>query len=476
MSKYPAQIDTAQTLPIVVDGSTPVQGSIFNKLRSAVIAIESELGVKPSSIYTTVKARTDVLESTVGNLQVISLDEDLGGTLDKPNVIGIQGRPVSSADPSVGDVLVWNGIAWSPTTQDSSIIIFDGGSPSENIRSNRAFVQAQIDNSKQGIVNFSSNTGATTLNTIIPGVFGNFASILSGDMNQVNSDYSIIVGGLGNRILANKNYGIIIGGKDNSLDEPDRDTDLYCTIIGGENNNITGGISYAFIGGGYNNSITGESAVILSGNDNIADGGNSIIIGGFNNEANGTTSVIVGGDHCSTSGAGSVTIGGQYNSASGNYSMVSGIKGTATRYAQYTHSIGYKNDTLGNAQFSRVLAGETAYDGTATTLPVGGQVGLLLENGKAYAIKATCIANRSTANSQPAGRAMFVDVMLVHVESNLAVIDDTASIASFDNGTGFSIVYTTDDNFLIATFTGGSAGQVVNVLVTYELTEVVDSE
>jgi hypothetical protein len=114
MPKYPAQIDNSQTLPTAIDNLTPVQGSIFNKLRDAVLAIESELGVKPSATYTTVKARIDALEGVVGNLQIIELDKDLGGTLEEPKVIGFQGRPVSTVPPQLGDVYVWNGLAWTP--------------------------------------------------------------------------------------------------------------------------------------------------------------------------------------------------------------------------------------------------------------------------------------------------------------------------------------------------------------------------
>jgi len=114
MLKYPAQIDTTQSLPTAIDNQTPVQGLIFNKLRDAVLSIESELGVKPSATYSTVKARIDALENIVGNLQIIELDTDLGGDLEHPLVIGFQGRPVSTVPPQQGDVYVWNGIAWTP--------------------------------------------------------------------------------------------------------------------------------------------------------------------------------------------------------------------------------------------------------------------------------------------------------------------------------------------------------------------------
>lgn len=117
MPKYPAQIDNSQSLPTAVDNLTPVQGAIFNKLRDAVIAVESELGVKPSGTYTTVRARLDALEGVVGNLQIIELAKDLGGTLEEPKVIGFQGRPISTVPPHIGDVYAWNGIAWTPQAQ-----------------------------------------------------------------------------------------------------------------------------------------------------------------------------------------------------------------------------------------------------------------------------------------------------------------------------------------------------------------------
>jgi hypothetical protein len=117
MPKYPAQIDNSQSLPTAVDNLTPVQGAIFNKLRDAVLAVESELGVKPSASYTTVKARIDAIEGVVGNLRIIELDKDLGGTLENPLVIGIQGRPVSTVAPQFNEVLVWDGIAWVPRPQ-----------------------------------------------------------------------------------------------------------------------------------------------------------------------------------------------------------------------------------------------------------------------------------------------------------------------------------------------------------------------
>jgi len=120
VTKYPAAIDTVFTLKPILDGQ-PVTGGSVEQLRVAIIAIEEELGVKPSGLYATVRARFDALENIVGNLRVIELENDLGGTLEHPQVIGIHGRPISTVPPAPGDVYVWDGLAWTPGTQPANV-------------------------------------------------------------------------------------------------------------------------------------------------------------------------------------------------------------------------------------------------------------------------------------------------------------------------------------------------------------------
>jgi hypothetical protein len=124
-TKYPAQIDTTITLPLAIDNLTPVQGKVFNDLRAAVIAIEAELGTKPSGLFGTVRARLDSLTGGGGGGGV-QLGQDLGGSLDLPLVIGIQGRVVSSAAPSDGWILTWNASLnqWEPAPNG-------GGTPNQ---------------------------------------------------------------------------------------------------------------------------------------------------------------------------------------------------------------------------------------------------------------------------------------------------------------------------------------------------------
>ncbi len=114
MTNYPASIDTSLSLPAVVDNLTPVTGSAVNRLRDAILSIEGELGVHPATDYGTIRARLDFLETSIGNTHGVELAGDLGNTLSIPYVIGMWGRPISSAVPSLNDALIWNGIAWAP--------------------------------------------------------------------------------------------------------------------------------------------------------------------------------------------------------------------------------------------------------------------------------------------------------------------------------------------------------------------------
>lgn len=65
-TKYPAQLDTSNELPLAVDNVTPVKAEVVNRLRDAVMAIESELGIDPSREYGSVRARLDALEEDGG--------------------------------------------------------------------------------------------------------------------------------------------------------------------------------------------------------------------------------------------------------------------------------------------------------------------------------------------------------------------------------------------------------------------------
>jgi len=114
VTQYPSKIDDSSSLPEVADLASIFTSDVYNRLRGAILAIQTELGVKPSATYTTVKNRFDVLENTFGSLQIISLSGDLGGTLGTPKVVGLQGITISGVAPTLNQGLVFNGVSWAP--------------------------------------------------------------------------------------------------------------------------------------------------------------------------------------------------------------------------------------------------------------------------------------------------------------------------------------------------------------------------
>lgn len=115
-TQYPGKIDNNTSLPDAVDNLTPVKADVVNRLKQAIIAIENELGTKPSGIYSTLKARLTGIEDSINNLEIIQIAKDIGGTVSEPLVVGLQGNPLSSSAPSAGEVLAFNGLVWAPTT------------------------------------------------------------------------------------------------------------------------------------------------------------------------------------------------------------------------------------------------------------------------------------------------------------------------------------------------------------------------
>lgn len=94
-SSYPNQIDTTTELPKATDNVTPVNADIFNRVRDAIIAIENELGIQPSSTFSTVKARCDAFEARI-------TDVGIAGPEGPPGLTGPAGPagPTGAAGPT----------------------------------------------------------------------------------------------------------------------------------------------------------------------------------------------------------------------------------------------------------------------------------------------------------------------------------------------------------------------------------------
>lgn len=126
MTNYPAAIDDTISLPVSSDLITPINAAVVNGLRTALIAIESALGVNPAAIYSTVSNRLSTLEATVAEIIIsngVSLAGDIGGTMMNPLVIGLQGHSIANVAPTSNQFLVWNSTTnkWTPTTSSSGV-------------------------------------------------------------------------------------------------------------------------------------------------------------------------------------------------------------------------------------------------------------------------------------------------------------------------------------------------------------------
>lgn len=91
-SIYPHALDGYEQLPLFIDNVTEVDAIGVNRLRSAIVNIEKELGVKPSDGYKTVTDRLDSISSITNkfeshltdndNPHSVSLQDLIGGTIE----------------------------------------------------------------------------------------------------------------------------------------------------------------------------------------------------------------------------------------------------------------------------------------------------------------------------------------------------------------------------------------------------------
>lgn len=67
-SIYPKALDGYAQIPLVVDTVTEVKADTVNRLRSAIVNIEKELGIEPKGTYADVRARLDAIETMLLSL------------------------------------------------------------------------------------------------------------------------------------------------------------------------------------------------------------------------------------------------------------------------------------------------------------------------------------------------------------------------------------------------------------------------
>jgi hypothetical protein len=290
----------------------------------------------------------------------------------RQKVVGLQNRTLSSAAPSDTDSLVWNDgyNRWEPRV---TAIIFDGYSAKLNLRSNRGATQSPIDNTKIGIVNFSSRSSGSTT-----GATENYTTIVGGDRHIVNNSYASVLGGLLH--VVSGQYGVIIGGNANQA------SGQYSTVVNGTNNQSQQ--THAFIGDGYSNTASGINSLVLNGGGNTSSALYSSILNGSSNSiSSGSSYAAVGfGSNNTITGTStySIILGGNNNTTiQSNYSSIINGQTNNISTASNWSFIGNGNNITATGLYATIL--------NSTVATVNGLHGLIL-NGNTNSV----IGNYST--------------------------------------------------------------------------------
>ena len=90
MTNYPGALDSSANIPVFTDNVTPVSAEGVNRLRAAILAIETELGVDPSSTFGDVRARLDAMQAQISAVGSAPIGSGVMGPQGSP---GIQGSP-----------------------------------------------------------------------------------------------------------------------------------------------------------------------------------------------------------------------------------------------------------------------------------------------------------------------------------------------------------------------------------------------
>jgi hypothetical protein len=148
----------------------------------------------------------DASGSTKG---LVKLTLDLGGTAALPKVVGLQGFPITTSTPNMGDLLTWTGSFWTPQALTSfSTLTVSGNANINGILTTvggynlNSTGNAQVNSGAQLTVSATTNLTLSGQSTIITGGTGGVV---------INAGFSGLVINSFGGVVSNSGLSVLIG-------------------------------------------------------------------------------------------------------------------------------------------------------------------------------------------------------------------------------------------------------------------------
>lgn len=412
MTNYPTGFDNNITLP-GVSGSSQEDMAI-TALRSAVFAIETELGVVPSGVYADVRARLDVLESRI-NFSTSAIEPGIlnDGYVKSPLYIyNVQ----QSVQLSISDgyaVPTENRVPGSLYmrafgTPNNELYVFGTDGYWHPIQTEQfqathdltGYPPGSDGHLAQTVIGLYNHPFRSTMNTVgaiqdgyhvtwnnIDGYWEAQTGFIPGrDLLGFSGPYGrtaqTVIGLQGNPISGvapGDGYTWVWQASDNRWEPQARAVifDGYVARVNLRSNraqqspidNTKTGIVNLGTSTDSSGGTTGNYSMILGGDRNTSSGTHSLVVSGFANSAQDGYSAVISGRNNTAVLANSIVINGTGNTASGaNSTVINGTSNTAAG-TNTTVSNGTSNSAL--ADFSAI------FNGSNNTISVGSSHSLI---------------------------------------------------------------------------------------------------